>query len=267
MPNLDDNQKQSVQGQNNWTDNLLVKDKAGKLHPLKGAGVPEVAPDLPVKVDEKKVGATATPLNDNFIPVQYSTTGRSDDTAIFAFHPDDKDQLDNIAKEMPSDDSKKYSIDKIVDKLIEKQQLKFDSENKDKFIDILYQYFRNRRKAPVIREILSTKILSDKKKLAEQLVDNILSIIKGIKAKIEAEGGLVVMQNAMPPLPVLPSQDEEPVVIPPEPKVNIVEDEFADVEGNIEVDEEIKKALFEIEKIEDEPLAVVTPPKLDPESK
>ena len=80
---------------------------------------------------------------------------------------------------------------------------------------MLYQYFRNRRKAPIVRELLSTKILSNKKKLTDQAVDNILSIVKGIKTRIEAEGGLVVRQSAMP-IPEPP----KPEFIPPKPKVN-----------------------------------------------
>ncbi|RJQ34763.1 hypothetical protein C4566_01785 [Candidatus Parcubacteria bacterium] len=252
MPNLDDNQKQPVQTQNDWTDSLLLKDKTGKFHHLNSEKVDQVAPKTVVAPVDSNTRAkiSSSPLNDNFVPVEHGISSRFDDKAVFAFHPEDEEQAQIIAQQIPQDDSKKYSVDKIVDKLVEKQGLKFDNENKEKFIDILYQFFRSRRKAPIVREILSTKILSGGKKISAEIVDNILSVVKGIKSKIDAEGGLVVMKNALPPI-------EEPKAqptfsLPPieEPKVEVVKDEFEAVEENLEVDKEIQKALSEIDKID-----------------
>lgn len=259
MQNLDDNQKQPAQTQNDWTDNLLVKDEAGKFHSLKGNEAPQEHKEVPTSIVEKHKEVATAPIQDNFVPVEHKMTGRSDDKAVFAFHPEDNEQVEKIAREMPVDDSKKYSIEKIVDKLIEKQELKFDNENKEKFTEVLYNFFRGRRKVPVVREILSTKILSSNKKLNSQIVDNILSVVKGIKNRIDAEGGLVVRQSEMPILPeqtmprvTSPQMDsnlvanEESFSIPKEDEVKVIEDDFADVEGNIESDKEIEKALSEI---------------------
>lgn len=265
MQNLDDNQKQPAQTQNDWTDNLLVKDEAGKFHSLKGNETPQEPKEIPIPIVEKHKEVATAPIQDNFVPVEHKMTGRSDDKAVFAFHPEDHEQVEKIAQEMPVDDSKKYSIEKIVDKLIEKQELKFDNENKEKFTEVLYNFFRGRRKVPVVREILSTKILSSKKKLNSQTVDNILSVVKGIKSRIDAEGGLVVRQSEMPVLfeestsKVASSQMESNLVankegfsIPKEDEVKVIEDDFADVEGNIEADKEIEKALSEIESAKPE---------------
>jgi len=249
MPNLDDNQKQPAQTKEDWTDNLLVKDKTGKFHYLDPAKSKQNIPQQPIQPmtdDETKVKLSSSPINDNFVPVEHNISGRFDDKAAFAFHPEDEEQVKTIAKALPQDNSKKYSVDKIVDKLVEKQTLKFDNENRDKFTDILHQFFRGRRKAPIVREILSTKILSGGKKLTAEVVDNILSIIKGIKNKIDLEGGLVVRQSDMPMMeeakPEVPA--ESPIMPPVEPQ--LVKDEFENVDGNLEADKEIQKALSEI---------------------
>ncbi|PLX25087.1 hypothetical protein C0580_03325 [Candidatus Parcubacteria bacterium] len=273
MQNLDDNQKQPAQAQNDWTDNLLVKDKTGKFHSLKENDLAQKPQEETTPIAEKHTEVSTAPIQDNFVPVEHKVTGHSDDKAVFAFHPEDQEQLEKIAQSMPIDDSKKYSIEKIVDKLVEKQELKFDNENKEKFIEVLYNFFRGRRKVPVVREILSTKIVSSKKKLSSQTVDNILSVVKGIKNRIDSEGGLVVRQSDMPSLPEQPvskvdvaQMDPNPVAnkesfsIPEEDKIKVIEDDFSDIEGNIEADKEIEKALSEI-KIKDEKAPVKNLPE------
>lgn len=163
---------------NNWTDNLLVKEKDGQIHRLKSK--------------QSFLSQSTAPAND-----QFSHTLGTD----FSFHPDDHGELLQLAKGLPVDDSKKYSISKIVDRLIDKQGLHFDNVNKAKFTSLLFDFFRGRKKSFVVREALATQILSDNKPIDNILVDSIVSVIKGIKNKIDTVGGLVVDTEVSAPAP------------------------------------------------------------------
>ena len=171
----------------NWSNDLLIKDQEGKFHNLNQ--------DLDTFQEEKNsnnFNLDKAPQNDSFEPTP-SLNGQANDKADFSFHPEDKYQLDKIAKELPKDNSKKYSLNKIVNKLIIKHNLKLDKENKEYFSNIIFDFFRNRKSIIVLREALNTKILVNKKPLKKDFVDNLVLIIKGIYKKIEKAGGLVVM--------------------------------------------------------------------------
>jgi len=174
-----------------WSDALLIKDEAGNLGRLKSAPKEDI-PKIFSKIDHVSEGNLA-PQDDNFM-IPQNIMGHAQDKAEFVFHPDDKAELDFFAKNMPTDDSKKYSIEKIVDRIIAKQELNLDDKNKKIFSNILYNFFRNRKSTIITRELLTNNVLIKNKKLASDIIDTILSIIKSIKNKIDFEGGLVVNQ-------------------------------------------------------------------------
>lgn len=176
---------------NNWTDNLLVKEKDGQIHRLKSK--------------QSFLSQSTAPAND-----QFSHALGTD----FSFHPDDHRELLQLAKGLPVDDSKKYSISKIVDRLIEKQGLHFDSVNKQKFASLLFDFFRGRKKSFVVRETLATQILSDNKPVDNILVDSIVSVVKGIKNKIDTVGGLVVDTEISEPEPEPAKPMPQPIPAP-----------------------------------------------------
>ena len=224
----------STSDKDNWTDNLLIKDQAGKLHLLNekdSQGGSDFLSGQIKKEDSvtQAPGMNTAPLDDNFAPIEY-VGGKADSPSEFVFHPDDKQQLDEVAKSMPQDDSKKYSINKIVNKIIEKQGLSFDKANRQKFADILYDFFRDRKSAVVVRELLYIKVSVENKPLEKETVDNILSIVKGIKNKMFSVGGLVVRQD------VVVETDKEPARIEIKDKSD---------EG-VSAQEEVKRALKEI---------------------
>ena len=183
-----------------WSRELLIKDERGKIHKLHIEEIVEQELDTEKKEEEvtSNFNLNTSPQNDSF-DFTPPLDGQADSKASFSFHPEDKYQLDKIAKETPKDSSKKYSLKKIVDKLIAKHNLSFDKVNKEYFSNIIFDFFRHRKEALVLREVFNQKILINKKPLKEDLVNNLVSIIKGIKKKIDKVGGLVVREEKAEP--------------------------------------------------------------------
>jgi hypothetical protein len=174
-----------------WSDELLIKDQEGKLRPLKDQDLQANSQQKSVDLAISPVSKPAPPpLDDKFLPVP--NTGKADKGAAFAFHPDDEEEVKNIAKNLPVDDSKKYSLEKIIDKLVNKHNLKFDPTNLDRFTNILFDFFRNRKNAIIVRELLSRDVMTQGKVLSEDSINSLVSVAKAIKENIAQEGGLVV---------------------------------------------------------------------------
>lgn len=246
---MSDTDTKTIENKNNnsWFDNLLIKDKKGKLFYYKKQGS-----DKPALVleDSKNPAPVKMPLLDgkpqlvdhNFVQDDYAKLrAKADSPADFYFHPDDQKDLEGLASKMFKDDSKKYGIEKIVARLMEKQSINFDQDNKKLFTSALFNFFRNRKDAVTTREVLSQKITLNNKKLPDLTVDVIMSIVKGIKAKIEAAGGLVVEEEEIK-LATL-TQDAKVELKP------IVLDDSPIEEPQKEID----KALIEIAKVEEKP--------------
>lgn len=185
---ISDNNKNKNIVVDDWKNNLLIKDKQGKLHHFNdqhNSQTMGLTAKLGVIKDNKEI------INDSFAPIeQLDQTAQA--KADFAFHPDDHAEIKAITSNLHDDDSKKYSVEKIVNRIIEKQELSFDEDNKKRFTDLLFDFFRNRKRVLNVREFLGTKLLSQQKKLEGVTIDTIISVIKEIKNEIEQEGGLVV---------------------------------------------------------------------------
>ena len=198
------NNNNNVSARNNsWLDDLLVKDQTGKLQSW------HQAQDVMVTVpDASAANSSASDdieIAENILPTIYvapkddsfyllSLGGQPRDKAKHAFHPDDERHLQEAAIKTAVDDSKKYSLEKIVNKLLEKQTLNLDQYNRQLFSDLLYDFFRNRKNSIIVREYLS-KLTVNNKAIDTKIIDIILSLVKTIKANIEKEGGLVIKAN------------------------------------------------------------------------
>lgn len=173
---------------NLWSDSLLVKDENGQIHPWHEATVsPGTSLMLAPVFQPAKV-----PLNDHFLASP--KVGSAKSPATHAFHPDDEEDVKALVASLPADDSKKYSLEKIIDKLISKHSLHLSSEHYKIFSDIFFDFFRNRKNAIIIREDLSRKIISDKNILSEELIDILVGVAKLIKENINKSAGLVVKE-------------------------------------------------------------------------
>ena len=232
----------------NWADNLLIKDEKGRLSYWKTKNKkPAASPKIDAQgSDLLSQRSTYSSINDDFQPVQY-WQGKAQDPAPFAFHPDDQKVIEELSKTTPVDDSKKYSVEKIADRLLEKQSILLDSLNKKIFIDIIYNFLRGRRDAVFTRTALSSKISTRSGALSPELVDLVLSVIKGIKKKIDAESGLVVKMDELSILPAVSKEVEEKPESPKENKPPIIDLDL-ETKDDQEPMAQIKTALQDIKK-------------------
>jgi len=250
------NQTIETKKDNNQFDNLLIKDKSGNLSYYKKRFA-----DKPATV----LADTQSPLFDkpaaltdhNFVQDNYAKLrAKADSPADFSFHPDDQKYFEELSVRMPKDDSKKYGLEKIVSRLIEKQNLNFDAANRKFFSQGLFNFFRGRKDAVSTRQFLSQKVKLNHKNLTETTVDVIMSIIKGIKLKVEAAGGLVIEEKEIK-APSEPSDDklelkaivlEETPIDKPQEEINKALDEIRIKEEKISAPVEIKEEKPEIIK-------------------
>ncbi|MDD5749674.1 MAG: hypothetical protein PHO91_02715 [Patescibacteria group bacterium] len=190
MPDID-NQTISAPVAVNWKENLLLKDEQGLLsyYQKKQTPASSAASD---RVDLPKTATEEHFREDNYAKFR----GKSSDKADFHFHPEDKKDLEVLAGHLPQDESKKYSVEKISAKIIEKQNLNLAGEDRKKFIEAIFNFLRNRKNSISTRIFISEKVKSDGRLLPEKTIDAIMSVAKGIKEKISATGGLVVWQPA-----------------------------------------------------------------------
>ncbi|PWB38591.1 MAG: hypothetical protein C3F02_02665 [Parcubacteria group bacterium] len=252
----------------NWEANLLVKDRlSGKLKRLRFQNYPDRLKEL-LEEEEKekserenkdeilKLSLPITeesllkvaPAQDNFIPIRPGIILPPTAKAELHFHPDDRQQAEDIAKNLPEDDSKKYSLEKIVQALTDKQKLDLDEANKEKFSNLIFDFFRNRKRFLNVREALLTEVASRQGKLNDQTVDNVLSVVKGLKIKMEAAGGLVVraadQAATVSPVKIF---SEKPTLSPAPAITPVPEIKKEPVIKN-EPDREIVQALQELDK-------------------
>jgi hypothetical protein len=235
----------------NWSDALLVKDAKGNLGSLTLV-LKDNSPKISPSINAVSEGSLA-PKDASFAPSQ-NIIGNSQTKSELVFHPDDKEELDFFAQNIVKDDSKKYSVEKIVDRIIAKQSLDLDEKNKKIFVNILYNFFRNRKSTIITRELLTNSVLIKNKKIDTEVIDIILSVIKGIKNKIDAVGGLVVNQTELKIEQNLSSAKEKkhllqtpPVLVKPfsqEEKILDLEDSK---DSSLSAQDEVKMALGQLQ--------------------
>ncbi|MCB9802886.1 hypothetical protein H6761_02610 [Candidatus Nomurabacteria bacterium] len=183
---------QSNISEENIADNLLIKDNSGKLHFLDQDKKDVIFDTSIVKPASQVAQEAKVPEDDHFLAAEQNSDHNDQDLAHFSFHPDDQKEVELLAKNLPQDDSKKYSLEKIIDKLISGHKLKLDLAMKAKFSQIIFDFFRNRKNAIIVRENLSENVFEGEKVLSEETVNSLVSIIKTIKNDIDQAGGLVV---------------------------------------------------------------------------
>lgn len=200
MPLGLDNNNNNIVISKAWLDDLLVKDQAGKLQSWRQAQ--DVMVTSPIDEPVSNTAQDDIELAGPILPTIYvapkddsfylmSLGGKPQDKAKHIFHPDDERHLQEASLRLTVDDSKKYSLEKIVAKLLAKQGLNLDQANQQLLSDLLYDFFRNRKNSIIVREYLS-KITVNNQPIDAKLLDVILSIAKTIKVNIETGGGLVV---------------------------------------------------------------------------
>ncbi len=219
---------------NSQDPSFLVKDVDGQFKvwqhgTMSAAAASPVA--LPVAPITPNFQQPATPAVDShFLPA--TTSGQPHEVAEFHFHPDDKADLEAEMAKINSylsaaAEKRKYSIEKIVAKLIEKNKLKLSPEQEGKFVSLLLSFFRQVRSLVITKELLIQDFSFD-----PSLADKVMVIVKSLKDKIEAADGVVIrgsnertvdaideVPTAMPELIIAPQRPAEPV--PEKPAMTI----------------------------------------------
>ncbi|MFH0873515.1 MAG: hypothetical protein V1846_01595 [Candidatus Komeilibacteria bacterium] len=173
---------------------FLVKDVDGQFKvwhkgSLSSGATPPAIPLAPAPTPNYTQPAQI-PADIHFLPAP--SVGAPQDTAEFHFHPDDKEELQaemsKIAGYLTSAAAKrKYSVEKIAAKILEKNQLKFNVRQEAEFISVLLSYFRQARSYVITREFLIQSL-----QVEPALADKIMVIVKNLKDKIEMADGVVV---------------------------------------------------------------------------
>jgi len=230
----------TTSSQSDWLDGLLVKESSGRFRKWQSKSK---ASDSDANISQFDPSALKqSPVDDSF---GSNMSSRSNDgKSELSFHDTDTQQLQAIGSQLSQDDSSKYSIDKIVKRIIEKHSLNLDQTNLIKFTDTLFDFFRGRKKAPLARQILTEKIASSGKSIDTGTVDSIMSVIKGLKLKIDTVGGVVVRAEDL--LPNKGGTRAQTMDFLQEPRPSFVGTSFSENKNSDKTQEEIAKALKQI---------------------
>ena len=152
-------------------------------------------------------------------------TAGSDKKPSFTFHPDDQSDLELELKKINSlfsdlGETRKYSVEKIARKLVEKNQLRLSDQQFNRLVKLLLSFFRQTRNLFQTKAFLTESATANGLGLTAEQADKIMTVVRQLKDKIESVDGTVVEAAqelvAEPPTPAAKPQ-AEPVAIRPEP--------------------------------------------------
>ncbi len=180
--------------------NLLVKDLDGQFKVLQD-GVLSSANNSPATITTPTVSSlpssalpVAVPPDEHFLPAPQASVDPAA-RADFHFHPDDRQdialEIEKITNYLSANERKKYSVEKIAEKLVEKNELKFSPEQYARFVKSLLSFFRQARSFVLMRALLSDTS-SAGYGLDPAVADRIMLIARSLKEKIESVDGVVV---------------------------------------------------------------------------
>lgn len=178
-------------------NNILIKGSDGQFKVFQGDGssdptavvaAPTVSP-LPAAAQP-----AIAPADEHFLPLP-ATAADPASKADFHFHPDDQQdiasELEKINAYLSANERKKYSVEKIAEKLVEKNQLKFSPEQYARFVKSLLSFFRQARSFVQMRGLLAdTGAIGFG--LDPATADKVMLIARSLKEKIESVDGVVV---------------------------------------------------------------------------
>jgi len=232
-------------------DNMLILDESGdfkilqgeellpyKNQPIKSVNYNPTSVKTTVVAPKTNVPASNLPIDtgmeEKMLPPLPPTVRKS--TASFYFHPSDEEEVDALAKKFTVPTGKRYSLDKIIRKILDNYHLNFSEEIKKKFDQIIFAFLRDRRTAIETDALLKAKEFS-LAGLPENTANSLLDFLKEIKSKIQEAKGLVVNEEVIDQVPGLtealirPKETSMPKAIPkvsvpiaePTPIVSIAE--------------------------------------------
>jgi len=114
-------------------------------------------------------------------------------TSSFYFHPEDEEEVSKITVDQTSlTIKKKYSIDKILIKVMENYKLSLDDTDRLRLRSALFSFLRDRRSFVDTQELLIQPAKQNGFNLDQNLTGNLMSFLKEIKEKIHKQSGMVI---------------------------------------------------------------------------
>lgn len=143
------------------------------------------------------------------------TPVRWDKNAAFYFDFEDEEEIQKAKKkvsELNKSENKKYSLHKIVDKLIETSNLNFVAELEKRFASIVFSYIRNTRSKLDVMSLFIAPINRSGLGLSEPNSNQLMTVLSDIKNKIEDAGGTILKdvedeKKIQEPTPILSNMD------------------------------------------------------------
>lgn len=121
------------------------------------------------------------------------------ETASFYFHPEDEEEVAKLeSSTVPPNgagQSKRYSLVKIFNRVMEFYQLTLTDLLKSRLKNIIFSYLRDRRILMDFRDALMRQEIEGGMNFGKDLAERVINFLKEIKEKIEKEGGLVVEET------------------------------------------------------------------------
>lgn len=161
----------------------MPRARAAEQTPASSANIGAAASNLPIDTGlEEKMLQPPPPM------VRSSK-------AVFYFHPLDEEEVGKLALASAPTPAKKYSLSKIVQKIVDNYSLSLKAEARKKLNSAVFSYLRDRR-----TNIETLAQLKDKNFgliLDEKIAQNLLDFLTEIKGKIGDALGLVVDEEAV----------------------------------------------------------------------
>lgn len=150
-------------------------------------------------------------------------------TASFYFHPDDEEEVGlMVEKSANQPNIRQFSVQKIVEKIIENFQLTVGLEEKKKLSQLLIAFMRDRRSGAETEQLLVESVEKAGMGFSPTLVGGIMVFISQVKDKIIKEGGLVVDETQVKIeeiiQPTNPTKENVDSTVPVKRKTSVVEE-------------------------------------------
>ena len=178
-------------------DEIVIREENGSFKVFKN-GVISALPTAPVSTPEE-----LKPSNEMMTTAQTSPALQPPVPAVikknasFYFFPEDEEEVSKIKPLVNNLPQKKYSLDKIVLKIIDDQKLNLTADLKLRLRNAVYSFLRDRRALLDTKELLVRSITNGGLALAKELAEAIAGYLKKIKEKIDLEKGLVVDEQSV----------------------------------------------------------------------
>ena len=207
--------------QNN-RDEILIKDESGQFKILSGGELMPFEEESGIAIRESRIERPIPPLSGSAVidtgleekMLQPPPPVVRKQTASFYFHAaDEEEAARHKVDHGPLLKQKKYSLDKILIKVVDNYKLNLAPELKSRLRSIIFNFLRDRRTLIDTQDIFKRPVLEAGLGLEAALADSLTEFLKEIKDKVHEQGGIVVDEQDQGLKAVL--QEETKVVLPP----------------------------------------------------